>query len=102
MNEQTGADEPSDLAYCLLDTNILLHCRTFDEVEWEWPDLLGVADVCLVLAPIVVKELEKHRSEPKNDWLQTRARTLSLNFDPTFSMITWHVMSLCQYSLGLM
>jgi hypothetical protein len=64
-----------DCTYCFLDTNILIHCQTFDEVDW--PGALGVADVCFVLAPVVLKELDKRKNESKHDWIQERARMLT-------------------------
>lgn len=67
-------------AYCFLDTNILIHKRTFDEVDW--PAVVGAQDVCLVLAPIVVKELDKHKNEGKNEWVQGRARALLSKLSP--------------------
>jgi|GEM_PF-5248596 len=67
-------NNPPTLIYCFLDTNILIEFQTFDEVEW--PQLLNAQQVCLVLAPIVVYELDKHKSDYSNTRLQKRARML--------------------------
>lgn len=66
--------------YCFLDANVVIHCQTFDEVDW--PSIVGVGDVCLVLAPAVLKELDKHKNENRNDWIQERARTLIAKLRP--------------------
>src|SRR6266568_3499621 len=60
--------------YCFLDTNILLEFQTFDEVEW--PKVLNAKQVCLVLAPIVVHELDTHKTDYTNARRQKRARML--------------------------
>jgi len=61
-------------AYCFLDTNILLEFKTFDEVDW--PKVLNAKQVCLVLAPVVLSELDKHKTDYNNARRQKRARML--------------------------
>jgi len=65
---------PLNLIYCFLDTNILIEFQTFDEVDW--PQVLDVRKVCLVLAPIVIHELDQHKSDFNNTRRQKRARML--------------------------
>jgi PIN domain-containing protein len=60
--------------YCFLDTNILHHFQTFDEVDW--PKVLNAKQVCLVLAPVVLSELDKHKTDYNNARRQNRARKL--------------------------
>ncbi len=60
--------------YCFLDANTLIHFRTFDEVDW--PVVLGVPEVCLVLAPGVMRELDKFKDDHTNDRRRRRVRTL--------------------------
>ena len=60
--------------YCFLDTNILLEFETFDDVEW--PKVLNAKQVCLVLAPVVISELDKHKTDYNNARRQKRARML--------------------------
>lgn len=60
--------------YCFLDTNILLEFQTFNEVDWS--KVLGAKQVCLVLAPIVFRELDKHKTDYNNARRQKRARML--------------------------
>lgn len=65
-------------AYCFLDTNVLIHFRTFDEVDW--PKVLGVSAVTLVLAPVVLKEIDKLKIDQLKPWQQERARKLIQKF----------------------
>lgn len=60
--------------YCFLDTNILMEFQTFDEVEWE--KVLSAKQVCLVLAPVVLSELDKHKGDFNNTRRQKRARMI--------------------------
>jgi len=60
--------------YCFLDTNILLEFETFDDVDW--PKVLNAKQVCLVLAPVVISELDKHKTDYNNARRQKRARML--------------------------
>jgi hypothetical protein len=55
----------------LLDTNVFLHYRSLEEIDW-----LAVTDkrhVTLVVAPIVVRELNKHKDNPRSKKLRDRA-----------------------------
>src|SRR5260370_7971991 len=71
MADQT---EKVPYVYCFLDTNILLEFETFDDVEW--PQALNAKQVCLVLAPVVISELDKHKTDYNNARRQKRARML--------------------------
>ena len=64
----------SSVVYCFLDTNILIHFHTFDEVEWL--KVVCGSQVVLTLAPIVVKELNQQKNDTGNEWMHKRARTL--------------------------
>jgi hypothetical protein len=70
------ADENKKILHvrCFLDTNILLEFQTFNEVNWL--KVLNAKRVCLVLAPIVIHELDKHKSDYTNTRRQKRARML--------------------------
>lgn len=63
-----------DRIYCIPDTNMLLHFQTFDEVDW--PGKLGATNVCIVITAVVLRELDKHKSNPINSQRQKRARML--------------------------
>jgi PIN domain-containing protein len=60
--------------YCFLDTDVLLHFTTFDEVNWL--KFLNTHLVYLVLPITVVRELEKHKDDGSKPHLQERARML--------------------------
>ncbi len=60
--------------YCFLDTSILIQFRTFDEIDW--PKVVSAPAVVLVLAPIVLAELNQHKDDYTNEWRRKRARTL--------------------------
>jgi hypothetical protein len=55
----------------LLDTNIFLHYRSID--EWDWIRVSGSPSVTLLIAPIVIRELNKHKDSPRNKKLRDRA-----------------------------
>ncbi len=64
--------------FAFVDTNLLLHYRLFTEVDWHKE--LGVADVTLVLAPVVVSEVDDHKwsgSSPST-WMRSSARSSEL------------------------
>ena len=46
-------------AFAFVDTNLLLHYQLFTEVDWH--KQLGVADVTLALAPVVVSGVDDHK-----------------------------------------
>ncbi len=45
--------------FAFVDTNLLLHYQLFTEVDWH--KQLGVPDVTLVFAPVVVSEVDDHK-----------------------------------------
>jgi hypothetical protein len=78
MSNQPSAQK----VYCFLDADALLNFKTFDEVDW--PSILGTDVVYLVLAPTIMKELNKHKDDASNEWRQDRARTLVSKFKKLF------------------
>lgn len=78
MNNQPSEQK----VYCFLDTDALLNFKTFDEVDW--PGILEGNEVCLVLAPTVMKELNKHKDDASNEWRHKRARMLTAKFKKLF------------------
>src|SRR6266536_4948675 len=58
--------------YCFIYTNILYHFQMFDQVDW--PKILYAKTVSLVLAPIVLREIEKHKddtNERRRQWARS-------------------------------
>src|SRR6266571_9332909 len=71
--------------HCFLDTNILLEFQTFNEVDWL--KVLNAKRVCLVLAPIVIHELDKHKSDYTITRRQKRARMLLSKISKLFDEV---------------
>ncbi|MBP7556011.1 MAG: hypothetical protein KA821_07100 [Chitinophagaceae bacterium] len=61
------------MVYVFPDTNIFIHGRYFEEIDW--PVLVGSADITLMLAPSVIAELDKHKYSPTKKVAQ-RAKKL--------------------------
>src|SRR5579859_5620945 len=85
--EMLGRKEPSpgDLAktWCFCDTTFFQESRApFDQVDW--PGALGLASVVLVVAPVVVRELDQQKSDPRphRSRQQGRARQVLSRLDP--------------------
>ncbi len=81
-HEQPSADdahETNDPVYAFLDTNLLLHFTMLDEVDWC--QVLEVSAVCLVLAPIVIHEMNEHKDDSSNARRQRRARDVLRKLD---------------------
>jgi hypothetical protein len=62
------------LTHCFLDTNVFLHFQRFDTVDW--PKVLGVQQVCLMLTTTVMEELNHHKDDSKNPGRQKRAKEI--------------------------
>ncbi len=75
MEEQNS----SPLTHCFLDTNVFLHFQMFDTVDW--PQVLGVQHVCLMLTTTVMEELNRHKDDAKNPGRQKRAREILSKLD---------------------
>lgn len=60
------------VVHCFVDADVLIHFRMFDEVEWT--GILASPLVYLILAPSVMRELNKHKDDSTNAWRQKRAR----------------------------
>jgi len=59
-------------AYLFLDTNVFLHYPAF---EIDWLEIAGCGEATLVVAPVVVRELDKHK-ETGRTGLRNRAGTV--------------------------
>lgn len=64
----------SDSKYCFLDANIFIHFQDFADVDW--PRKLGSRHVYLVLAPTVLRELNKYKDDNKNEARRRRVRSI--------------------------
>lgn len=64
------------MKYLILDTNVYLHYKNFEQVDWN--SLFG-GDVTICLPQRVVEEVDKHKDQSRGK-LQKRARKLSARF----------------------
>lgn len=53
------------------DTNIFLHYRSFDEIDWS--KALSTEKPLLIIAPVVISELDKHKNLNQQEKLKRRA-----------------------------
>lgn len=58
----------------VLDTNILLHYKSFEEISWE--EELGSKDNTVILDAIVLEEIDKKKDQEKEK-VQKRAKQVS-------------------------
>lgn len=58
----------------ILDTNILIHFRQFDEVDWL--NELGFDEVQLVIVPAVYRELDEKKSQSRSSKIRKRVRAV--------------------------
>jgi hypothetical protein len=68
-------NEVREKKYLFLDTNLHIHFQDFDQIDW--PKVLMCKSVCLVFAPIVFSELEKHKYDRDSQRRQKRARSIT-------------------------
>lgn len=67
------------MVYSFLDTNMLLHYPVPDQVDW--PDIMETKEVTIVIAPVVFRELNRHKDKPESRRLRDRAATVLKWFD---------------------
>ncbi len=66
-------------ATIFIDTNLFLHYHFPDQIDW--PALVGVPDVELVVAPVVMRELDKHKYTGHSPKLRKRAASVVERLD---------------------
>lgn len=59
--------------YVFPDTNIFLHYQPFDQMRWT--EILQLPQIVLVIAPVVVRELDEHKDQHRLSTIRDRART---------------------------
>jgi hypothetical protein len=65
-----------------IDTNIFLHYRFFTEIDW--PSVTEAGEVTIVIPPIIMRELEKHKYGQKDEALKRRAERVSAHLAQLF------------------
>lgn len=66
-----------------LDTNIYLHFNWVAEIAWQ--ELAGKPSVILIVPPIVLSELEKHRRTHRSKQIRERARLVIQRLNQLFN-----------------
>lgn len=67
------------MLYSFLDTNVLLHYPLPGQVDW--PEIMAAREVTVVIAPVVFRELNRHKDKPESRRLRDRAATVLKWFD---------------------
>lgn len=57
-----------------LDTNVYLHYQLFDQINW--PEVLKASEVTIVVPPVTVRELNKHKELHPRSRVKERAGTV--------------------------
>lgn len=65
------------MKYLLLDTNIYLHFKDFEQIDWA--AMVNDKEFAIVVPYTVIKEIDKHKDGPKGK-IKTRAKAVSAKF----------------------
>ena len=68
------------MKYLVLDTNVYLHYKDFEQVDWK--TLVG-DDVTICVPMVVLSEIDKHKDQSRGK-IQKRAKKLSSRFSEVF------------------
>ena len=70
------------MKYLFLDTNVYLHYKDFEQIDWKTSVCDG-EDFTIVVPPIVIREIEKQKDSNRGK-IQTRAKNVSSKFGDYF------------------
>lgn len=65
-----------------IDTNIFLHYTFFTDIDWS--TVVEAGEVTIVIPPIIMRELEKHKYNQKDEVLKRRAENVSAKLAQLF------------------
>lgn len=68
------------MKYLVLDTNVFLHYKDFEQIDWK--SLVG-DDVTICVAQFVLGEIDKHKDQARGK-IQKRAKKISARFSEIF------------------
>lgn len=68
------------MKYLVLDTNVYLHYKDFEQVDWK--SMVG-DDVTICVPMVVLNEIDKHKDQSRGK-IQKRAKKLSSRFSELF------------------
>lgn len=70
------------MKYLFLDTNVYLHCKDAEEIDWKYW-VTGGEDFTIVIPPIVIREIDKIKDRERGK-VQARAKKVSSRFGDIF------------------
>jgi PIN domain len=65
-----------------IDTNIFIHFTFFTDVDW--PTVVGASEIKIVIPPIIMRELDKHKFNHKDDIIRKRAQRVLVRLAQLF------------------
>ncbi len=69
------------MKYILLDTNIYLHYKDFEQIDWA--TIVNDKEFAIVVPYIVIREIDKHKDGQKGK-IKSRAKAVSSKFGRYF------------------
>ena len=69
------------MKYLLLDTNIYLHYKDFEQIDWD--TIVNDKDFTIIVPYTVVREIDKYKDGPRGK-IKTRAKSVSSKFGDYF------------------
>lgn len=70
------------MKYLFLDTNVYLHCKDVEEIDWK-SLVTGGEDFTIVIPPVVIREIDKIKDRERGK-VQARAKKVSSRFGDIF------------------
>ena len=68
------------MKYLILDTNVFLHYKDFEQIDWK--SIVG-DDVTICVTQVVLGEIDKHKDQSRGR-IQKRAKKISSRFSEIF------------------
>lgn len=69
------------MKYLLLDTNIYLHYKDFEQIDWD--TIVNDKDFTIIVPYTVVREIDKYKDGPRGK-IKTRVKSVSSKFGDYF------------------
>jgi predicted ribonuclease YlaK len=71
------------MTYLFVDTNVLLHYRRLEEIDWL--NLSKSKEAVIILCPIVIRELDQHKISHPQGKIRKRAQEIIASLHPKLS-----------------
>ena len=65
---------PQVMTYLFVDTNVLLHYRRLEEIDWL--NLSKSKEVVVILCPVIIRELDQHKDSHPQNKIRKRAQEI--------------------------